>query len=208
MEHGLEAKERNMNWIIGLGITALAMVAVLGIAQQPDEETVAEIRRELIPEEGAATAYGIPLSLNSLPQFVDWWYTIASAAEADPRYRDALSGLVAPCCDDNTAFRCCCETDGRACNVIRSGKGLAAHLVLDLGLDADAVRENVLQWFRFARPDYYVAAELEARGLSAIPYGLTTEGSCYRRMCDTPISGGGCGGMEQLIEPAIESDIG
>ena len=194
-----------MHWMIGLAFVALAVVVWLGIAQEPDEALLEEIRVDLIPVGGAETAYGIPLSPHSLPQFVEWWYTIVPLVEHDPRYFDALTSLVAPCCDDNPAVKCCCENDeGQACNIIRSGKGLAAHLILDLGFDTEQVRVSVLEWFRFARPDYYLAAELEARGISPIPYGLTTEGSCYRGLCNTPISAGGCGGMVELIEPAIE----
>ena len=192
-----------MSWIIGLSVVVLAIVVVLGIAQDGNDELLVEIRTELIPEEGTETAYGIPLSLHSLPQFVEWWYTIVPLVENDPRYIDALTALVAPCCDDNLAVKCCCESaDGQACNIIRSGKGLAAHLIRDLDFEAAAIQASVLEWFRFARPDYYLAAELEARGISPIPYGLTTEGSCYRGMCDTPISQGGCGGMKELIESA------
>jgi hypothetical protein len=152
--------------------------------------------------------YGLPLSLDSLPQFVDWWYTLVPSIEADARYYDALSALVAPCCDDNTAFRCCCETNGQACNIIRSGKGLAAHLIQDLNFETEQIQTSVYEWFRFARPDYYLAVELDARGIGPEDYGLTTHGSCYRQMCDTPISQGGCGGMGELIEPAIGSVAG
>jgi hypothetical protein len=194
-----------MSWIVGLGVVVLTVVVVLGIAQERDEGLLAEIRAEIIPNEGTETAYGIALSLDSLSQFVEWWYTIVPSVESDVRYVDALTALVAPCCDDNTAFRCCCETDGQACNIIRSGKGLAAHLILEHGFDTDVIRNSVLEWFRFARSDYYLAAALEEREIFPDPYGLTTVGSCYRSMCGVPISQGGCGGMKQLIEPAIES---
>jgi hypothetical protein len=192
-----------MSWIVAVGAVVLAVVVVLGIAQEPDASLLNEIRSEMIPAEGMPTAYGIPLSLSSLPQFVEWWYTLVPGAESDARYVDALSALVAPCCDDNTALKCCCETDGKACNIIRSGKGLAAYLIVEHNYDVDAVQASVLEWFRFARPDYYLAAELEARNVNPMPYGLTTEGSCYRQMCNVPISRGGCGGMGALNEPAI-----
>ena len=120
---------------------------------------------------------------------------------------DGLSALVAPCCDDNLAVKCCCENDaGQACNIIRRGKGLAAYLIHDLDYTTEQVTASVLEWFRFARSDYYLAAELESRQVSPSTYGLTTQGSCYRSMCDTPISKGGCGGMKELIEPAIETN--
>ena len=193
-------------WIV-IGIVAVVATAALAVglslaAGPPGAAD--EIRAELIPPQGTETAYGIPLSLASLPQFIGWWTTLVPPAQDRPEYADALRSLVAPCCDDNTAFRCCCETQpGQACNLTRSAKGLAAHLVLDLGVTKDQIRENVLQWLEFARPDYYVAAELAARGLDPASYGLTTQGSCYRGLCGAPISQGGCGGMNELVEPTI-----
>ena len=191
---------------VGLTIVIIGLLVVLGIAQGADETVLEEIRAESIPAEDTETEYGIPLSLTSLPQFIEWWYTLVPLVEADARYFDGLSVLVAPCCDDNTAFSCCCEgEDGQACNIIRSGKGLAAHLIRDLDYDAGRVTASVLEWFRFARPDYYLASALTDQDIAPELYGLTVEGSCYRGMCNTPISGGGCGGMKELTEPAIET---
>ena len=191
---------------VGLTMAVISLLGGLGIAQEADEAVLEEIRAEIIPVEGRETEYGIPLSLTSLPQFVEWWYTLVPLVENDAHYFDALSALVAPCCDDNQSFKCCCETDeGQACNIIRSGKGLAAHLIQDLDYNAEQVAASVLEWFRFARSDYYLAIELQDREIDPATYGLTTQGSCYRGMCDTPISQGGCGGMKELIEPAIET---
>ena len=197
-----------MNRVAGLGsLIALVAVATLVAAAQGDtDDILAQIRQEPIPAESAETSYGIPLSLMSLPQFVDWWTTLVPIVESDGRYVDALSALVAPCCDDNLAIKCCCENDeGQACNTIRSGKGLAAHLILDHDYGAEEIQASVLEWFRFARPDYYLAVELTNRGIDPQAHDLTVYGSCYRGLCNTPISQGGCGGMKQLIEPAIES---
>ena len=195
-------------WIVVgmIAVVAAAALAVgLSLAASPSG-AADEIRAELIPLQGTETAYGIPLSLASLPQFIGWWTTLVPLAQDRPEYADALKSLVAPCCDDNTAFHCCCETQpGQACNLIRSAKGLAAHLVLELGYTTDQVRQSILQWLEFARPDYYVAAELATRGLDPASYGLTTQGSCYRGLCGDPISQGGCGGMNAsaIVEPTI-----
>ena len=197
-----------MSGIIGSVLALVGLVGMIAFTQaDTGTELLDEIRAEMIPVEGAETDYGIPLSLDSLPQFVEWWYTLVPLVEADTRYINGLSALVAPCCDDNLAVKCCCENDaGQACNIIRSGKGLAAHLIHDLDYTDEQVTASVLEWFRFARSDYYLAAELESRQVSPSTYGLTTQGSCYRSMCDTPISEGGCGGMKELIEPAIETN--
>ena len=199
-------KGRQITRSVSLLLIIVSLLAVASVAQDTDETVLEEIRAEIIPVEGTETEYGIPLSLTSLPQFVEWWYTLVPFVENDALYFDALSVLVAPCCDDNQAFSCCCENDeGQACNIIRSGKGLAAHLLQDLGYDAEQVAASVLEWFRFARSDYYLAAELTNREIDPALYDLTVEGSCYRGLCDTPISQGGCGGMKELIEPAIET---
>jgi len=188
---------------IAIVASAVALaIASLAVNAQ-DWDLLAEIEARLIPEEGTETTYGIPLSLESLPQFLEWSHTLAPRVAADPRFVEALTGLVAPCCDDNTAYKCCCEDGGTSCNIIRSGKGLAAFLVFEKGYDPAQIAESVLQWFHFARPDYYLATELLSLRKSPITYGLTAKGSCYRRMCNTPISEGGCGGMKELIEPAI-----
>ncbi len=190
-----------------VGIAAALVVGIvtagwLRAAGQPNAAD--ETRAHEIPLAGAETSYGTPLSLDSLPQFIGWWTTLVPTARSDASYVDALYALVAPCCDDNPAFHCCCETQpGQACNLIRSAQGLAAHLVIDLGYSADEVKASVLEWLEFARPDYYIAAELRAQGMNPATYGLTTTGSCYQGRCGDPISEGGCGGMNELIEPAI-----
>jgi len=201
-----DQKYRRFAGLLGSVIILLGLVGMMAFTQADEDTVLDEIRDEIIPVEGAETEYGIPLSLDSLPQFVGWWYTLVPLVEADARYIDGLSALVAPCCDDNLAVKCCCENDaGQACNIIRSGKGLAAHLIQDLNYSTEQVTASVLGWFHFARSDYYLAAELENRQISPRTYGLTTQGSCYRGMCDTPISEGGCGGMKELIEPSIET---
>jgi len=182
-------------------VLTLILVFVLGGAGG----ALDEIRSEIIPPAGRETAYGMTLSLDLLPTFIEWSYTLLPSVVNEPRYVEAMNALVAPCCDDNPMYRCCCEADGRACNLVRSGKGLAAYLIAQGEATAGSIEAAVLEWLRFARPDYYLAAELTARGVDPAEYGLTTYGSCYRGMCNLPISEGGCGGMDELIEPAISA---
>jgi len=189
-------------FIAAFGIL-LVLASIAAAAQQPDSTVLNTLRAEIIPAVGTETPYGRPLTLQSLPWFIHWWYTLVPTAMGDPRFEEALLPLVAPCCDDNTAFSCCCESDGKACNVIRSGKGLAAHLILDHDYSAEEIQASVSEWLHFARPDYYLAAALQERDLDPESYDLTTAGSCYRMMCNTPMSQGGCGGMNALNEPAL-----
>lgn len=200
-------RKKNLWSIAGIVVAiviALVWIALANGGENNEEDLLSELRQELIPLEGSATDYGIPYSLSSLPQFVEWWVTLVPEVENDPRYIESLSALVAPCCDDNPAYSCCCEgEEGQACNIIRSGKGLAAHLIHDLDYPLDQVQASVLDWFRFARPDYYLAVALQEQGVSPKRHDLTDRGSCYRGMCNTAVSLGGCGGMNELIEPAL-----
>jgi hypothetical protein len=94
-------------------------------------------------------------------------------------YREALEGIPAPCCNDNSALTCCCP-----CNSARAWWGLAKHLVADLGYDAKETRAKVAEWFRFINPTGWT--------------GIT----CYSPDgCAKPFKHGGCAGMtaEQLV---------
>ncbi len=204
---------RSTHWTHPVRLVVLSLSCMIAVTtcvtsvSSPEDETLLEtITEEIIPREGTETSYGLSLSLTNLPQFLDWYYEIDLDTKESDVLRDALVELVAPCCDDNTMFRCCCEKGERACNLVRSGKGLASYLIHDKGYTAEEVRAAVLQWLHFARPDYYVARELKERGLNPRHYNLTTFGSCYRQLCEVPISQGGCGGMNELTEPAIEGE--
>lgn len=145
------------------------------------------------PKEGDTTKYGTPLSIGNTARFIEYYnqYDLTPAQEAIKE--DALTALVAPCCDDNTMYTCCCP-----CNLAKSVWGLSAHLIVDKDYDAPAVREAALQWLRFIRPDYYKVQELIAAGLDPRAFGLAPVNSCYDGMCELPFSRGGCGGMGEL----------
>lgn len=211
----MDRMSRRMGWFVRVSVVlglvaglAMSLLALAGQGQPKDTTMYERIYAEVIPAAGAETSYGIPLSLENLLQFIGWKDTIVLSPVEERVFHDALVQIPAPCCDDNTAFQCCCEKGGRRCNIVTSAKGLAAYLVHEKGYTGDQVRDTVLEWLRFARPDYYVAQALEAEGLNPATYGVTTEGSCYRGMCEVPISQGGCGGMGKLIEPTIEEKKG
>lgn len=202
------AWETRWHWALMGTMLALLLTwpVMFTYAAGEDIELLQRIYAEVIPAPGTDTSYGIPLAWANLPQFLDWFYTITLTPAERQVFEDALSQLVAPCCDDNTMVRCCCEKGGRGCNLVRSGKGLAAYLVHDKGFAATEVRAAVLQWLKFVRPDYYVARALQERGISPAAYDLTTHGSCYRGLCEVAISQGGCGGMSVLIEPEAQGE--
>lgn len=179
--------------VFSLGPAALLMLAFsLLVAADADTASPYQVvYDELIPAAGTETDYGLPLEPANLPQFIAWSYDLSLAPAGQETFKAALIELVSPCCNDNSAFRCCCEQGGRSCNIIRSEKGLAAYLIRELGYGVEQTRAAVLQWFMFARPDYYFAHRLNELGIDPTEYGVTTRGSC-------------CRGMGELIEQAID----
>lgn len=88
-------------------------------------------------------------------------------------YSEALEGLPAPCCHDNTALTCCCP-----CNHARAWWGLAKHLVVDLGYNAEETRAKVAEWFKYVNPSGWPG------------------NTCYTSNgCAKPFKHAGCGGM-------------
>ena len=93
-------------------------------------------------------------------------------------YKEALEGLPAPCCKDNTALTCCCP-----CNSARAWWGLTKHLVVNLGYNAEEARAKVAEWFTFINPSGWPG------------------NTCYTSNgCSKPFKDAGCAGMtaEQL----------
>lgn len=195
---------RRVRLLVGVSLALLCalLLAACGPSEVAESEggqdIVASTRADLIPAEWTATDYGVPLSLDNLSQFLDWSDSIQLSSAENRTYESALKGVPTPCCDDHMLFSCCCENDGLSCNLVRSGKGLAAHLVHNRGYGVQEVKDALLEWMRFARPDYYIAKELTNKRLDPEAYGLTPYGSCYRGMCNTSIAKGGCGGMERI----------
>jgi hypothetical protein len=88
-------------------------------------------------------------------------------------FRDALTPLAAPCC---------CP-----CNQRRTWHGLTKYLIAEKGLDAEATRAKVAEWFAFTHPN-----------------GNSGD-ACYRGACAKPFTQDGCGGMVEgqvIFEPS------
>jgi len=187
----------------GLSVSVFAIlslfVGVIGAGQAQETPSIVEtLRAEIVPAAETETSYGFALSPSNTQQFIDWYYATPLLPEEKEIMQQALETIPAPCCDDNSAATCCCE-----CNLARSVWGLSAYLIHEKGYGIEEVREAARQWLQFARGDYYIAAALKARGYFPQDYDLTTYGSCYRGMCEFPLSQGGCAGMEALVEPDL-----
>lgn len=182
---------------------------LFGLAVWAEEDVLAKLRAELIPEAGKKTAYGIPLALTNVQHFADWYYTIRLTPEEEALWEEALIAIPAPCCDENPVLRCCCQTHGRICNLTRSAQGLAKWLIVHRGYGVDELRRAVLEWLRFLVPNYYLAKALEEQGLDPREYGLEPPEAyeaCYQGRCEVALDQGGCGGMGlevKLSPPAV-----
>ncbi len=171
---------------------------------------LAKLRAELIPEAGKLTAYGIALSLANAQHFADWHYTIQLTLEQEAVWVEALAAIPAPCCDDNSVLKCCCQAHGRICNLTRSAQGLAKWLIVHRGYGVGEVQAAVLEWLRFLVPNYYLARALEEQGLDPRNFGLQSHEAYeayYQKRCEEALDRGGCGGMDLAVKLAIPPSL-
>ena len=107
-------------------------------------------------------------------QFMDWEKTIRLTPQQEAIKKDALTRMPAPCCDDNSAYTCCCS-----CNVSRTIWGLSNYLIAKQGADAAIVEKRVNEWITFVNPNGYGGK------------------ACYAGGCARAFKHDGCGGMRR-----------
>ncbi len=107
-------------------------------------------------------------------QFMDWERRIRLTPEQEAVKKDALTRMPAPCCDDNSAYTCCCS-----CNVSRTIWGLSNYLIAKQGADVNIVEKRVNEWITFVNPNGYSGK------------------TCYTRGCSRAFKHDGCGGMRR-----------
>ena len=110
-------------------------------------------------------------------QFIEWESSIQLTPEQEAIKKAALEPLPAACCDDNSAYTCCCP-----CNLSLTIWGLSNHLIANEGLNAEQVRAKVEEWMAHIAPNGFKGD------------------ACYTGGCMKSFADGGCGGDEQ--EPA------
>ena len=106
-------------------------------------------------------------------EFARYNKSIVLTPEQEAVRRRALSALPAPCCNDKTAYTCCCS-----CNMAETWWGLSKHLIAQRGFGEEDTRAAVAKWFRTINRD-----------------GFSGD-SCYTGRCNAPFSENGCGGMD------------
>ena len=181
--------------IVSLAVIPTALLLTKTESTSQEEISLSELEKEIIPAVGTQTPYAIPLSWDNAARFAAWYYEIDLSSSEKKALRQALSPIPTPCCDDTRLVRCCCETSGQICNLVRSARGLAAWLIRQRGFSSVETAAAVQTWLTFAHRGYYLAKELSKQGFSPARYDLTTQGSCYRSACNLPLQKGGCGGM-------------
>jgi hypothetical protein len=190
----MQSRKHGSMKVICVRLTFLGVLVAIGSCSPESSPIADEAMYVSYPQTGDATAYGLSLSLNNAATFLQYYEQYSLTPEQEAIKREALTPLLAPCCDDNPMYTCCCP-----CNLAKSVWGLSARLIVVDGYDAPAVREAALQWLRFIRRDYYKARELEQQGLNPRTFGVYAGKSCYEGRCELPFRQGGCGGMGELI---------
>ena len=106
-------------------------------------------------------------------EFIDYDSSITLTDAQEAVKREGLEALPAPCCNDNTAYTCCCP-----CNLAKTIWGLSNHMIADYQCNAAQVTAKVAEWIVFVNPDGY------------------SGDTCYTGGCERAFSNNGCGGMD------------
>lgn len=109
-------------------------------------------------------------------EFIGYHRSITLTPAQEAVKREALTRLPAPCCNENTAYTCCCP-----CNLAKSIWGLSNHLIAKKGADANQVEKAVKEWVAFINPKGYAG------------------NTCGTGGCGKPFKDSGCGGMGAAV---------
>ena len=107
-------------------------------------------------------------------EFLGYYHTIELTDEQEAIKKEVLGAMPAACCSGSTAYTCCCP-----CNLSKTIWGLSNYVIAKHGADAKQLRGVVDTWMAFVNPNGF-------RG-----------NACYQGGCNSSLSGGGCGGMQE-----------
>jgi len=136
------------------------------------------------PQRAGATAAGQPAKPAAsaaytgdraeTERFIAFDKSIQLTAAQEAIRVEALTPLAAPCCKQFSAATCCCR-----CNMKRASDGLAKHLIVNLGANAETVRAQVAAWQKAINPN-----------------GFSGD-TCSTGGCGNAFEHNGCGGMTE-----------
>lgn len=106
-------------------------------------------------------------------QFMRWYEQIRLTPAQEKVKRAALEPIPAPCCNDNSAYTCCCP-----CNISRTIWGLSQFMIARQNATASQVGAKVREWIKFIGPNGFSGS------------------ACYTGGCPRPFHSDGCGGMK------------
>ena len=162
-------------WASVLGVCVLyTFPYLLSRVEMPGPPPVvqATVERPVVTALGGALVFRDPATQSR--EFMGYYHTIELTDEQEAIKKEVLGAMPAACCSGSTAYTCCCP-----CNLSKTIWGLSNYAIAKHGADAKQLRVAVDAWMGFVNPNGF-------RG-----------NACYQGGCDSSISGGGCGAMQE-----------
>lgn len=155
-----------------LGAALAAAVAIIGISFLIAGTSA---QRHAPPATHPSLANGLEFTdvEAQMKEFIAYNESIKLSPQQESVKKAALERRKAVCCDDYTAYTCCCN-----CNLSKSLWGLSNYLIAVKGMNADQVAEAAGRWIDFTNPSGY------------------TGNACYTGGCGRAPHANGCGGMD------------
>ena len=138
----------------------------------PPQVVQAAVERPVVTALGGTLVFRDPTAQSR--EFMGYYHTIELTDEQEAIKKEVLGAMPAACCSGSTAYTCCCP-----CNLSKTIWGLSNYVIAKHGADATQLRAAVDAWMGFVNPNGF-------RG-----------NACYQGGCDSSISGGGCGAMQE-----------
>lgn len=107
-------------------------------------------------------------------EYIGYYHTVQLSAEQEAVKKEVLAAMPAACCNDSTAYTCCC-----ACNLSKTIWGLSNYVIAKHGAGAKELKPVVDAWLAFVSPNGFAG------------------NTCHRGGCEASMARGGCGGMNE-----------
>jgi hypothetical protein len=173
----MKTQDERFRWLLpAILIAAVAAIVggLLAFSSHKGEAQAAAAGQRQIPAQSDRDRIAFTDLDSQMHEYIGYNRSIRLTAEQEKIKRAALESRPAACCDDYTAYTCCCE-----CNLSKSVWGLSNYLIATKGYSADDVSRTVAEWLTFANP------------------GGFSGDACYEGGCPRSPSANGCGGMDE-----------